>query len=155
MHSKDCTTATDGLAPFGYDNGSYPVQVMLPDGLAEALAKIGKCDVDEIIIEAPQGAQDAVTGVVCASWEQNAKQGKKDTIRKAIAEGDQDKVDAAVASHQEWALTYVPGAPRGGAVGGVTKTKAGNVGKALLAKMGAEALKALAAEHGIDPDDLS
>lgn len=155
MHIVECTTATDGLSPFGYENGAYPVQVNAPDTLGEALARIGKCHEDEIVIEAPEGALQAVLGVVTASWLQNAKQGKKDTIRKAILEGDQDKVDAAVALHQEWALGYVPGAPRGSAVGGVTKTRAGDIGKKLLEKYGPEKLKAIAMEHGIDPDDLS
>ena len=155
MHIVECTTATDGLSPFGYENGSYPIQVNVPDTLAEGLAKIGKCSEDEIVIEAPEGAQAAVLGVVTASWTQNAKQGKKGTLRDAIAEGDQEKVDKAVADHQVWALGYVPGAPRGSAVGGVTKTRAGNFGKKLLEKYGAEKLKAIAMEHGIDPDDLS
>ena len=155
MISKDCTTKVEGLASFGYENSNYPVQVFLPSSLPEALAKIGRCGEDEVVIEAPQGAQDAVLGVICAAWEQNAKQGSKEEIRKAIATGEQEAVDEAIAKHQERAPKYVMGAPRGGAVGGVTKTKAGNVGKELLAKLGAEGLKALAQEHGIDPDDLS
>ena len=155
MISKDCTTKVEGLAEFGYENSYYPVQVFLPASLPEALAKIGHCSEDEVVIEAPQGALDAVTAVICAAWEQNAKQGSKEEIRKAIATGEQEKVDEAIAKHQERSPKYVMGAPRGGAVGGVTKTRAGSGGKALLEKLGPEGLKAVLAEHGISMDDLS
>ena len=155
MISKDCTTAIAGLAEFGYENNTYPVQVFLPEDLPEALAKIGRCDVREIEVEAPQGALEAVTAVINAAWEQNAKQGSKEEIRKAIATGEQEKVDEAIAKHQERAPKYIMGAPRGGATGGVTKTRAGSGGKALLEKLGAEGLKAVLAEHGISMDDLS
>ena len=155
MVSKECTTAIAWLAEFGYENNTYPVQVNLPSDLPEALAKIGHCDVGEIVIEAPTGALEAVTAVICAAWEQNAKQGSKEEIRKAILTGEQENVDAAIAKHQERAPSYVMGAPRGGAEGGVTKTRAGSGGKALLDKLGAEGLKAVLAEHGISLDDLA
>ena len=155
MISKDCTTAIEGLAEFGYENNTYPVQVFLPSDLAEALARIGHCDSDEVVIEAPEGAQAAVLGVIRAAWEQNAKQGSKEEIRKAIATGEQEKVDEAIAKHQDKAPKYVMGAPRGGAVGGVTKTRAGSGGKALLEKLGPEGLKAVLAEHGISMEDLA
>ena len=155
MRTKDCTTKIDGLAEFGFENSTYPVQVNLPEDLPEALARIGRCDVGDVVIEAPQGALEAVTAVICAAWEQNAKQGDKESIRKAILTGEQETVDEAVRKHQERAPKYVMGAPRGGAEGGVTKTRAGSGGKALLDKLGAEGLKAVLAEHGISLDDLA
>ena len=152
MRYIDTTTSAGGLEAFGYENGSFPIRASVPDSVSEALAVIGKCSENDVAVEAPQGALDAVLTVIVAAWEQNAKQGGKSKIHAAMAEGDQDGVDAAVTAHQKRSEEYVMGAARGGAVGGVTKTKAGNVGKGLLAKLGPEALLALAAEHGIDLD---
>jgi len=154
MFYKDCITNIGGLDAFGYENGQYPIQVCLPSDLPEAMAKIGKCDPEDVVVDAPASAQEAVLKTLWAAWEQNGKQGGKELIRKAMASGDQAEVDKEVAAHQARAPKYVMGAPRG-SIGGVTKTKAGNVGKAFLDKMGPEALLALAKEHGIDPDDLS
>ena len=152
MKTLETVTSIGGLEAFGYENGSYAVQVTAPDTLREAIAVIGKCSEDDVSIDAPEGAQSAVLSALVAAWSQNAKQGGKEKLRKAILEGDQDGVDKAVAELQESAYTYKMGASRGSAPGGVTKTKAGNVGKGLLDKLGPEALLALAAEHGIDLD---
>ncbi len=155
MQYVDTTTAITGLAEFGYENNSYPIRANVPSSLSEALAVIGKCDEGEVTVEAPEGAISSVLSIVCAAWEQNAKQGGKEKIRKVMGEGSQEKVDAEVKAHQTRAESYVPGAARGGVAGGVTKTKAGNVGKGLLAKLGPEALMALAAEHGLTEEDFS
>lgn len=154
MHTVDCTTRIAGLASFNYENDSYPVTVTVPDTLAEALAVIGKCDQGEVSIDAPEGAQVALLGFIHSSWVQNGKQGDKESIRKAIAEGDQDKVDEAIRNHQEKAIGYRPNSVRAQAPLGVTKTKAAKVGQEILKRMGPEALLAMAIEQGIDPDKL-
>ncbi len=160
MRTKTTTTRIAGLADFGYENDSYPITVQEFESVTEGLAAIGKCSEADIAVEAPEGALAAVLGVINAAQEQGGKQGGKETIRAAMT-GDleegadrQETVDEAISSHQTRCAKYVIGAPRG-AQGGVTKTKASNVGKALLAKLGPEALEALAAEHGLDMDDLS
>lgn len=160
MRYLDTTTAISELSGFGYEGGKYPIRVQQFDSCSEAFSKIGKCGEGDVMVEAPESALTAVLGVVNAAQAQGGKQGGKETIRAAITgdlkEGQdrQEVVDQAVEAHVKRAEGYVIGAPRG-AQGGVTKTKAGNVGKALLAKLGPEALEALAAEHGLDMGDLS
>jgi hypothetical protein len=160
MHTIDITTQVGGLEAFGYEDGKYPLRVQQADSCSEAFAKSGKCDEDEVIIEAPQGVLDTMLGIYNAAQKQGASQGGKEKIRDAMTrklkEGEdrQAVVDAAVTIHQTGREEYWIGAPRGGAVGGVTKTKAGNIGKALLERLGGEKLEAMAAEFGIDPEDL-
>lgn len=134
MHTVDKETQAEGVA--------YPVSFLQFDSLAEALEEIG--------------SEQDVLGVINAAQEQGAKQGGKEDVRKAIKEHGADSPEAieAVTSHQKRAAKYVIGAPRGGGPGGMTKTKASDIGKALLESLGAEALKALAAEQGIDPELL-
>lgn len=117
----------------------YPITFQQFDNLAEALEEIG--------------SEENVLGVINAAQEQGAKQGGKEEVRKAISEHgtDSPEATAAVEDHQTRAAKYKIGAPRGGGPGGMTKTSAGNVGKALLEALGAEQLKALAAEAGVDP----
>ena len=148
MHTVDKETVAAGV--------SYPISFQQFDGLEEAVAAIGNCTADEVVIEAPQGAKDSALGVINAAQEQGAKQGGKEDVRKAVEKNGADSPEAAesVASHQKRAAKYVIGAPRGSGPGGMTKTKAGDLGKALLESLGAEALKALAAEQGIDPELL-
>lgn len=148
MHTVDKETQAEGVA--------YPITFQVFDSLEEALAEIGGASESDIVIEAPQGARDSVLGVINAAQEQGAKQGGKEDVRKAVREHGADSPEAveAVTSHQKRAAKYVIGAPRGSGPGGMTKTKAGDVGKALLETLGAEALKALAVEQGIDPELL-
>ena len=142
----------------------YPISFNRFDTLAEALAKIGKTSEEEVEIEAPQGALEAVLGVVNAAQEQGAKQGGKEMIRDAIekAGADEDydgdpfehpQVQEAVEKHQKRAAEYVIGAPRG-ETGGLTKTKAREIGARLRDRLGDEELLKLAAEKGIDPAEL-
>lgn len=91
----------------------------------------------------PQAAID----IINAQNEQGAKQGKKEDVRKALVDGKDPK--EPVKAHQTWAKTYVISGSTGGRVGGVTKTAAGAVGKALL-EADPEKLKAIAAELGVD-----
>lgn len=159
MQFLETTTAVSELEDFGYEDGKYPIRVQTFESVSEALALIGKIKEEDVMVEASEGALSAVLGVINAAQAQGGKQGGKETIRAAVngelKEGQdrQEAVDAAVAAHVKRAEGYVIGAPRG-STGGVTKTRAGNVGKALLEKLGPEALQALAAEHGLDLADL-
>ena len=93
------------------------------------------------------GAQCALE-ISNAQNEQGAKQGKKEAVRDAIAKGDDKATKEAVKAHKEWAAGYVISGSTG-RVGGITKTKAGEVGKALL-NTDPEKLKAIAAELGVE-----
>jgi len=154
MRYLDTTTAIGGLEGFGFENGSYPIRVQQFESVSEALAVIGKCSEEDVAVEAPEGALSAILGVVNAAQEQNGKQGGKEKIRKAMAEGDADAVQTEVADQQARSEKYLIGAPRGGGQGGLTKTRAGNFGKALKDVMPLEEMKALAAKHGLDVDEL-
>ena len=158
-HMISVTTRVGELEAFGYENGSYPVQVIQWDNVTEAMAAIGRVDESEIAVEAPQGVLDTVCGNLCAKQKQDATQSGKEKIRDActrvLKEGeDRDEVvRVAVTEQQARTAKFIMGASRGG-TGGMTKTKAGNVGKALLAKLGDEAIAAMCAEHGLDVSDL-
>ena len=160
MRTIDITTQIGGLEDFGFEGGAYPLTIQQFDNVSEMIAKIGKVDEAEVAVEAPQGALDAILGVGNAAQKQGASQGGKEVIRDVMSrdlkEGeDRDElVAAAVAAHQASRAGYIIGAPRGGGSGGVTKTKASNIGKALLEKLGGEKLDALAAKFGLSEDDL-
>ncbi|MHC4316360.1 MAG: hypothetical protein ACYSW3_28285 [Planctomycetota bacterium] len=140
---------------------SYTLSISQFEDTAEAVAEV--CRMDD---EKASALRDAlapfeddlkpVTGVLNAAQEQGAKQGAKEPIRKAIREHGQDspEVQAEIEEHQKRASSYIIGAPRG-STGGLGKTKAAKVGKALLEKIGDEKLEALAAEYGIELEDLS
>jgi len=159
MRYLDCTTKVGGLEDFGYPEGKYPVRVQQWETLEENIAASGKCDVGEIIIEAPQGAKETANGRLNAAQKQAATQGGKGSIREAMTrdlkdgEDRQEIVDEAVEAHKVSVEKIIQGAPRGSA-GGITKTKAANLGKALKEKLGDEALAAMAAEYGLDISDL-
>lgn len=92
--------------------------------------------------------------VVNSQQNQGAMQTKKSPIRDAIREEggvDGPKVAEAIKDAQDWAPTYVVSGGARGRIAGVTKTKAGEVGKALL-EADPEQLKALAAQMGINLD---
>lgn len=144
----------------------YPITFRVFDSLTEAFAQIGNAPEADVAVDAPTGAQEAVLGVINAAQEQGAKQGGKEVIRDAAEEAEfsldeeglaladcPEPVQEAVAGHQARAAKYVIGAPRGER-GGMTKTKAREVGAKLREKLGDEALLALAREHGIDPAEL-
>jgi len=90
----------------------------------------------------------AVTEIINAAQEQGAKQTKKGDVREALKSGDEKKVAEAVKNHQEWSETYVISGATRGRIAGVTKTAAGDVGKALL-EADPEQLKALAEQLGV------
>lgn len=140
------------------DSDEYPITYREFDTLHEAFAAIGGTSEGEVEIEAPEGAQQAVLGVINAAQKQGALQGGKEMVREAVQDPPEgvdpvEAAEAAVAKHQERAAKYVIGAPRGGR-GGVTKTKARELGARLREKMGDEALLAFAREQGIDPAEL-
>jgi hypothetical protein len=91
----------------------------------------------------------AITEILNAAQEQGAKQTKKGDVREALKSGDEEKVAEAVKAHQEWAETYVISGATRGRIAGVTKTAAGDVGKALL-EADPDQLKALADQLGIE-----
>ena len=96
-----------------------------------------------------------LVGVGNAAQEQGAKQGAKEPIRKAIREHgpESEEALAEIEGHKKRSVKYLIGSPRG-STGGLGKTKAAKVGKALLEKVGEEQLAALAAEYGIDISEL-
>lgn len=160
MHDVTKQTEASGL--------SYPVTFKAFDSLEEILERLSREGKDP---------EETLVQIVNAAQEQGAKQGGKEEIRNAIEEhgplavvevendkgetvervaplDDQpEEIRAAVQSHQERAEKYVIGAPRG-STGGVTKTKARELGAALREKLGEEGLLALAREQGIDPSEF-
>jgi hypothetical protein len=73
-----------------------------------------------------ENADEVNLGIVNAAMLQNAKQGNKGDVRSALAKFDEDspEVDAAILAHQEAAVKYVIGKPRGGRLAdGSTKTE--------------------------------
>lgn len=95
--------------------------------------------------------EKALMDVVNSQQNQGLMQTKKAPVRDALKEtGDVDspEVAAAIADHQEWAPSYVISGGSRGRIAGVTKTAAGEVGKALL-EADPEQLKALAESLGI------
>lgn len=139
---------------------SYTLTIQQFEDTAEAITEICRLDDDQAsalrsAIASFEDALRPVGGVLNAAQEQGAKQGAKEPIRKAIREfgADSPEVQAEIEEHQKRASTYIIGAPRG-STGGLGKTKAAKVGKALLEKIGDEKLEALAAEYGIALEDL-
>lgn len=128
----------------GDDKFTYPVSFLKFANAAEygeaLLEKNPDADVDK-----------AITEIINASQEQGAKQTKKGEVREALKTGDEEKIDEAVKGHQEWSQTYVISGATRGRIAGVTKTAAGDVGKALL-EADPEQLKELAAQLGIELD---
>ena len=147
MRSVSTTTEVSGH--------EYPITYLEFDSVPEALAKIGNVKEEEIAVEAPPGALQAVLSVINAAQKQGATQGGKELPRKAGEEHgfDSEEYRKAVEAHQQRAAKYVIGAGRG-PQGGVTKTKARELGAKLRERLGDEALLALAREHGIDPAEL-
>lgn len=139
---------------------SYTLSIQQFEDSAEGIAEICRMDDEQAsnLRDALAPFEDqlrSVAGVLNAAQEQGAKQGAKEPIRKAIREhgADSPEVQAEVEEHQKRASSYVIGAPRG-STGGLGKTKAAKVGKALLEKIGDEKLEALASEYGIALEDL-
>lgn len=96
--------------------------------------------------------EKALMDVVNSQQNQGLMQTKKAPVRDALKEtGDpeSDKVEEAIAAHKEWAPTYVISGGSRGRIAGVTKTKAGEVGKALL-EADPDQLKELAESLGIN-----
>lgn len=89
------------------------------------------------------GGRATILQIVNASQRQNALQGAKDAVKKAVlalkaAEAGTDAeateeartaLDEAVAAHQESALGYTIGKPRGGSGGGPTKATKATLGE--------------------------
>ena len=126
----------------GEDKFTYEVEFLKfanPQEYAAALLEINPdADVDS-----------AITEIINAAQEQGAKQTKKGDVREALKTGDEAKVAEAVGAHQTWSKTYVISGATRGRIAGVTKTAAGDVGKALL-EADPDQLKALADQLGID-----
>jgi hypothetical protein len=125
-----------------------------PDELFAKYAKEGDTD----FVSVPRSAAETVTRIVNAAQEQGGKQGGKDAVRKAVATGEQAKIDEAIATHQKGAAGYVIGAPRGGRTSGpISKKKAADFGTAYAEKMKSKGAplsqqeqKDLMAEYGLD-----
>lgn len=130
----------------------WNVPVPVFDSVEEFIASLGEAGRED----AEQGLTDLVNSYVRGS----VLQGGKAPVRKALegpedgydtADEAQEAFDAAVEGHRSWAEDFVPFAGARGRIAGVTKTQAGEVGKALL-KANPEQLKALASELGLDLD---
>lgn len=157
MKTVEKTTA----AGSGDAQVNYPVRFLQGEDLAETIGAIAKLD-DATAQELRdffassselQKASETVNGIVCAAWEQNAKQSGKEDVRKAIKEHgvDSEQVEAAIKDHQQRAAKYVIGAPRG-STDGITKTKARTVGEKLRDQMPEEEFRKLAEDYGIELD---
>lgn len=73
-----------------------------------------------------ENADEVNLGIVNAAMLQNAKQGNKGDVRKALAShgADSDEFAKAISDHQEASAKYVIGKPRGGRLAdGSTKTE--------------------------------
>ena len=94
-----------------------------------------------------ENADEVCLGIVNTAMLQNAKQGDKNDVRKALAshgEGS-DELDEAIVKHQASAAKYVIGKPRGGRLAdGSTKTEVKD-----RASSGAENPEALAEMNAI------
>ncbi len=128
----------------------YSISFQVFDTLEESLAEVGQVDISEIKIDAPDSAKNDTRDVVNAAQEQGAKQGGKEDVRKATRKFGSNSAEeaAAVEKHQKRAAEYIIGAPRG-STGGLTKTKAREIG-VKLAQVDEEKLLALAAEMGVE-----
>lgn len=94
---------------------------------------------------------EVLLSILNAQQEQNAKQGGKSGVLKAIRDGgDAEAVASAVEAAQAYAAGYIIGSPRGGTLtSGITKTAAKDLGVQLASQLGAEELAAIMEEHGI------
>ncbi len=96
-----------------------------------------------------EDSEDALTELINASMRGSTLQGGKAPVKAAISDGDAKGIKEAIKGHQDWAKEFVPYAGARGRIAGVTKTAAGDVGKALL-KADPEQLKKLAEDLGIE-----
>lgn len=134
MIPKTVTTKAEGF--------EYEVTVNLPESLDEARG---------IWEEAGENADEVIFGTILASWEQNAKQGAKNSVRDAIrsaaekglAPDEADEVTKAVQAHREYASEYVLGAPRGGHSGAMKIGDAKEIAAAAARSNDPEALAML------------
>jgi len=118
MTTKTVDTAAGDL--------KYKVEVQQFDSLDEF------SDLCETRGESPD---DALLGILNAAQEQNAKQGNKEAVRKALREADGDAsaepVQEAIVAHQTASAAYLIGKPRG-PVGGVKKADRTDIGTAVV-----------------------
>ena len=98
---------------------------------------------------------EVVLAIINSAQEQNAKQGGKAPVLKALKADDAEALATAIQSAQEYAAGYVIGAPRGGTLAsGMTKTQAKDLGVALGSRdsIGQKELAELLEAHGISVD---
>lgn len=98
-------------------------------------------------------------GIINGAQDQNAKQGGKAGVVKALKAGhdsDSEEVATAIDAAQAYAAGYVIGAPRGGTLAsGMSKTQAKDMGVSLGSResIGQEELAELLKAHGITVTD--
>lgn len=146
----------------------YELEFPQYDDLIEMIVVTGK--LDEATTVALRKALKPFTdflkpleGIVNQYTKQNATQGNKEPVRKAITDAIKevgDDVEAltkeptvvkAIEEHQRLSARYSLTSARGSGLG---KTKAGKVGQELRERLGEEKFKALMKEHGISEDEL-
>lgn len=154
MRTIEGTTEASGI--------NFPYVATVPESLAEA-------------VEVMPGDEDAVLSQIVSKWDQDAKQGRKNPVREAIAAAQEagfseEEIQAAVdhgeangseelsavleavEAAQEYAAEFVLGATQ--RTGGPTKKARRGLGEALTEGMSEAEIREFAREHGLDPADL-